>query len=95
MTTFRPPIFDTSTSNKLSNQYAKFSSVPPPFATFARALAEAQEIARVEAKARAVAAGYPGVDNACARCGTPIAIWEGDTCMSCQFRAEMENFSSR
>jgi len=41
------------------------------------------EVRRLEAKKRAVDAGYPEWHNACAACGAELAATGGDRCASC------------
>lgn len=41
------------------------------------------EIKRLEAKNRAIAAGHPEWDNACAVCGCELALVSADRCSGC------------
>jgi hypothetical protein len=42
------------------------------------------EVRRLEAKNRAIAAGHPEWDNACATCGGQLPAMAGTTCGNCQ-----------
>jgi hypothetical protein len=42
------------------------------------------EIRRLEARNRAIAAGHPEWDNACAVCGCELTESSGDTCGQCR-----------
>ena len=44
----------------------------------------AQEVNRLEAKARAVAAGHPEWYNACMFCGTRLELDDGNSCAGCK-----------